>query len=110
MAMMRTLLLLAIFFGMLLACGDSPIEADPKEGAPSKGQLMFNAQCALCHGRKGDLCLSGAKNLALSVLERDQMIAVVTNGKGAMMAYKTVFGKKEIEAVVDHVITLRKPS
>jgi hypothetical protein len=36
------------------------------------------------------------------------MIAMVTNGKGAMMPYKNVLTPKQIEAVVDHARKLRK--
>lgn len=110
MAMMRSVLILAVAFGMVLACGDSPVEVAAQGRAPSEGQILFNTQCALCHGRKGDLGLNGAKDLTLSIMKREEMIALVNNGKGAMMAYKTMLSKKEIEAVVDHVITLRKPA
>ena len=37
----------------------------------------------------------------------EEMIALVTNGKGAMAAYKNVLTKAEIEAVVEHVRTLQ---
>ena len=52
--------------------------------------------------------MNGAKDLGLSSLTRVEMIAMVTNGKGAMMPYKNVLTPKQIEAVVDHVRTLRK--
>lgn len=62
--------------------------------------------CTLCHGNDGKLNLSGAKDLSLSTLTRDEMIRQVSEGKGAMMAYKNVLTRREIEAVVDHVRTL----
>ncbi len=71
---------------------------------------MFNANCAMCHGRKGDLGMSGAKNLVTSILERKEVIAMITNGKGAMMPYGTTLTKEQIEAVTDHVLTLRRAS
>jgi cytochrome c6 len=91
-----------------LACGDGHASA-PAEGGPvSKGEELFNTNCTLCHGRKGDLGMNGAKDLTVSVLTREQMIAMVTNGKGAMMPYKNVLTAKQIELVVDHARTLRK--
>lgn len=89
-----------------LACGD----ADATGAAappPADGQAVYNARCAMCHGRKGDLGLSGAKDLTMSALSRPEAIAIVTAGKGAMMPYGEQLSKKEIEAVVDHVISLR---
>lgn len=37
------------------------------------------------------------------------MIAMVRQGKGAMMPYKDVLTAKEIDAVVEYVRTLGKP-
>lgn len=93
-----------------LACGDGRASTPAtSEGDPvSKGAELFNTNCALCHGRKGDLGMSGAKDLTVSALTREQMIAMVTNGKGTMMPYKNVLTPKQIEAVVDHARTLRK--
>ncbi len=92
--------------GVLLACGSTAVdgtEAPP----PGEGEMVFNTTCATCHGRKGDLGMGGAKDLVTSILKRDEVIAIVTNGKGAMMPYGTTLSKKQIEVVVDHVLTLR---
>jgi mono/diheme cytochrome c family protein len=106
--MRRALLLIAVSVGVLLACGDAP--ADMQDKPPSPGQVIYNAQCATCHGRMGDMGLAGAKNLITSTLKREEMIAQVTNGKGGMMAYKKMLSAKEIEEVVDYALTLRKAS
>lgn len=91
---------------MLLACGSTSLD-DADAAPPSEGEMVFNTNCAMCHGRKGDLGMSGAKNLVTSTLKRDEVIAMVTNGKGAMMPYGKTLSKKQIEAVADHVLTLR---
>jgi mono/diheme cytochrome c family protein len=106
--MMRALFFVCLILGLLLACGSAPEPVSEQNPLPTEGQLIFNAQCALCHGRKGNSGLSGAKDLTISTLKRAEMIALVSNGKGAMMAYKTQLSQKEIEAVVDHAFTLRK--
>lgn len=92
----------------LLACSATdpgPGTATRADSAPD-GSKLFQMQCVLCHGRDGKLGLSGAKDLTLSALTRDQMILLVSNGKGAMMPYKNVLHVEEIEAVVDHVRSL----
>lgn len=94
-----------------LACGDGQASSSvaAADGGPaSKGEELFNTNCTLCHGRNGDLGMGGAKDLTASLLTREQMIAMVTNGKGAMMPYKNVLTPKQIEAVVDHARKLRK--
>jgi len=73
----------------------------------SIGESLFNANCALCHGRKGDLGMSGAKDLTKSVMAREEMIAIVTKGRNGMMPYEKTLKPEEIEAVVDHARTLR---
>ena len=90
----------------LLACGegDGPVHA--QGGDP--GAQLFSTYCVLCHGDDGRLGLSGAKDLAASMLSREDMILVVRNGRGAMMGYGRVLTESEIGLVVDHVRSLEK--
>lgn len=106
MVLMRHTLLSMIITAALLACGSASME-DADAPPPTEGEMVFNTNCAMCHGRKGDLGMSGAKNLVTSALSRDEVIAMVTNGKGTMMPYGKMLTKKQIEAVADHVLTLR---
>jgi cytochrome c6 len=112
MAVMMRALLIPLFLVMAAvspACGEPPTSKAPAGGDPdTKGALVFNANCVLCHGRNGDLGMGGAKDLTLSMLSREEMIAIVTNGKGAMMPYRNVLTPKQIEQVVDHARTLRQ--
>lgn len=91
---------------LALACG----AAGTGEGTPAdEGADLFNSYCATCHGRKGNMGINGAKDLTVSTLSREEMIAVVTNGRRLMMAYKGTLRPKEIEQVVDHALSLRTP-
>lgn len=69
---------------------------------------LYNLNCKLCHGNDGKLGLSGAKDLAASILTRDERIAIIRNGKGGMAAYKEVLTKKEIEALADYLDKFRQ--
>ncbi|MBK8340236.1 MAG: cytochrome c [Flavobacteriales bacterium] len=104
---MRTAPLFAILG--LLACSSTPdgTASTSASSGPLDGAKLFQMQCTLCHGRDGKLGLSGAKDLTVSALTREQMLLLVSNGKGAMMPYKSVMRPEEIEAVVDHVRSLR---
>jgi mono/diheme cytochrome c family protein len=106
MVLMRRCLLFMSTAAALLACGNASV-GDAEAPPPTEGEMVFNTNCAMCHGRKGDLGISGAKDLVASTLSRDSVIAMVTNGKGAMMPYGKTLSKKQIEAVADHVLTLR---
>lgn len=95
---------------MVLACsaaGSSP--GDPKE-PKTPGALIYKANCAMCHGRKGKLTMGGAKDLTKSTLTQEEMITVVTHGRGGMAAFEKMLSKKQIEEVVGHVRTLHEPS
>jgi mono/diheme cytochrome c family protein len=110
MAVMRLFLLPLLL--LLLACGgtsEKPVARAEPLAESGSGERIFNMQCALCHGRKGDKTLSGAKLLNKSTLTRDEMIGIVSYGKGGMMAYKETLTAQEIKAVVDHALTLRTP-
>lgn len=91
---------------LLLACSATPGDPAQLDTMPA-GERLFRAQCVLCHGNDGKLGLSGAKDLTRSELTREEMIALVSQGKGAMMAYRNVLRPAEIEAVVDHVRSLK---
>ena len=69
--------------------------------------MLFDTHCTLCHGADGKLKMGDAKDLSISTLTREEMIAVVTHGRGTMMPYKQVLSAEEIEQVVDHVRTLK---
>jgi len=106
MALKRTFLAGGLISLLVLSCGgDAGTSAAPSDGR-SRGAALFSTNCTLCHGKDGKLGISGAKDLTVTTLTKEEMIALVTNGKGAMTAYKNVLTKAEIDAVVEHVRTL----
>lgn len=106
--MKRELIILGIPMLLMLACGSATSSETTEAVGKPRGEQLFAMNCTLCHGKEGGLGLNGAKDLRISTLTRAEMIALVTNGKGLMMPYRNTLTKAEIEAVVDHVRTLRK--
>jgi cytochrome c6 len=100
-------LLPAVFFGLACAACTAPPDEEAQEPAMTPGALLFLDQCAVCHGRQGDLGLSGAKDLRGSSLGRDEMAAVISQGKGAMAGFGAKLSAQQIGQVADHVLSLR---
>lgn len=72
------------------------------------GQALYNRNCTVCHGPKGDMKGSGAKNLQISQLNETEMQTLIQNGKNAMPAYGELYSGADLEAVITYVKTLRK--
>ena len=70
------------------------------------GKLIYEEKCKICHGADGKLGLSGAKDLTQSTLSRDEKVAIITNGKNAMVGYKEQLTADQIQAVAAYVETL----
>src|ERR1700733_8936509 len=65
---------------------------------------VFGTNCSRCHGVTG---VEGrAPNLSKSTLEKDSVIARITNGKDHMPAFHDKLSQQEISAVADWVMTL----
>ena len=72
------------------------------------GAEIFEGSCMQCHGRYGNAGLAGASDLISSSISREEVVLIIKNGKGAMQAQEDLLTEKEIEAVTDHVLSLRK--
>jgi mono/diheme cytochrome c family protein len=51
---------------------------------------------------------SGSPDLTISKMTKDEVIAIITNGKNNMPPQRDVLTKEEIAAVADYAMTLRK--
>ena len=92
------------FFVALFASGPDE-ESGAAKTAP--GASIFSASCAVCHGSQGEGGVGPV--LAGQVLTRfpdaaDQ-IAVVTNGRGGMPAFRNDLTDEEIAQVVEYTRT-----
>ena len=71
------------------------------------GQDVYTKLCQNCHGADGKLMLSGAKDLSISALTKEEQILIITKGKNAMAAYESQLSQQQIEAVADYIETLK---
>ena len=97
-----------------LAVGDvNPykLTAENTEATFKKGKELFVANCAHCHGEKGDgngpMVTSGAyagvPNYTTVLATEGQMFYSIYYGKGAMGAHSSLLNKKEIWTLVHYV-------
>lgn len=71
------------------------------------GKVLFQQNCARCHGANGKLGLNGAHDLTKSNLNAFGRTYLVTNGLGKMPAFGKKLTPTEVEQVVAYSITLR---
>ena len=105
MAMRNLVLAILVALIALVACSASG-SSGTDQHASTPGESLFKSQCVMCHGRKGNLNMSGAKDLTTSTLTEEEMIAVVSHGRGGMIGYNMTLSQEQIKEVVAHVRTL----
>ena len=74
---------------------------------PAPGQLLYQKNCARCHGANGQLGRNGAHNLSKSNLNAFGRTYLVTNGLGKMPAFGRKLTPGQVQEVVAYSLTLR---
>ena len=74
------------------------------------GAKIYAMYCTSCHGNDGQAGVSGAKNLALSELEKGGVKEMIRNGSenNKMIAYGNLLDEEEIDALADYVMEFRE--
>ncbi len=72
------------------------------------GKLVYKQNCIRCHGRNGDMCLNGARNLQQSVMPLASRIALISQGRGLMPAFSPRLTPEQVGAVARYSQTLFK--
>lgn len=80
-----------------------------------KGKELFNANCAHCHGEKGDGngpmvesgAYAGVPNYSNVLATEGQMFYSIYYGKGSMGAHNSILNKKEIWTLVHYIKRLQ---
>ena len=83
--------------------------------AQGSGGDIFKGKCAMCHGADGSASTGMGKSMGLKPLSSPEvqkmsdadLIALITNGKGKMPAYKGKLSDADISAVAKYVKTLK---
>lgn len=99
---------LALF--MITSCGENVRKSTQKNEPAHPGKVVYDSQCARCHGSNGKLGMGGAKDLSVSKLIPVEMITVISYGSsaGLMPAYKDMLSEDEINAVALYIETTLK--
>lgn len=96
---------------LLFACGSKEVKSEKPASSESKpvvdGAKIYKQNCELCHGPDGKLGANGSKNLTVSELDLNARIAMVSKGKGVMMAFENILSLSEIKAVSEFTMTLK---
>ena len=85
----------------------------PAAQAAADGKALFDAKCAMCHGKdgvakpmaKGSANFNDVKWQAATKAEAIE--TVITDGKGKMKGYKDKMSAEEIKAVAAYVKTIK---
>ena len=71
------------------------------------GKVLFQQNCARCHGANGKLGLNGAHDLTKSNLNDFGRVYLVVNGLGKMPAFKAKLTAAQVQQVVAYSLTLK---
>ena len=112
--MKKVYLFSLVILATIWACGGSDATGGDASSSSSSsraeasidGKALYKQNCVTCHGLYGDMGASGAANLQQSILPVEERIAVVTNGRGAMTAFKAILDEEEIAAVSAYTMEL----
>ena len=80
--------------------------AAARAAAPAPGQVIFQQNCARCHGKDGRLGANGAHDLTKSNLNAFGRTYLVTNGMGKMPAFGKTLTPAQVAQVVAYSLTL----
>lgn len=93
-----------------VSCGDvstNSAQVSNEDDMANYGRNLYETQCILCHGEKGNAKIAQAADLSISKLEETVVGDRIYHGKGTMPAYKDKLGEPEINALSKYVISLR---
>ncbi len=76
-------------------------------GAAHADTALYAKKCASCHGKDGKPTAvgqkMGAKDLGATKLSEQELVAVISGGKGKMTAYKEKLTEAEIQSLAKYV-------
>lgn len=109
-------LLVFLFIALLLTAINLLPSIAEENGPLKKGERLYDSNCAVCHGDKGNGKTWVSETLnpkpqdftdpkVIKTLTKKRMIQSITNGRAgtAMQPFKTQLSKDEIELLVDYI-------
>jgi mono/diheme cytochrome c family protein len=107
-------LILLGLFSFFISCQSSEESSDITTVSSLPGNKLYEQNCISCHGKKGDLGVSGATDLGQSQKTLEEKITFIKlgSGDGIMQPYGKDNGghlsDEEVEKVAAYVETLAK--
>jgi len=97
---------------LLLSCTTNSSKTNFEQTSPTteiNAKALYTLHCEACHGMDGAKGISGAANLKISKITDSQIQYTIENGneKGMMPFKDIISSKKEIDALVIFVKSLR---
>lgn len=92
------------------SCADS---SSNEFGEEMSGEKLYAQKCASCHGKKGNLGVSGAADLSTSTKSLEEKIEFIQKGSsnGVMQPYGENFGgslnDSQIQKLAEYIETLK---
>lgn len=111
-----TIIMMMLFYGFyLVGCagnghGQNDTEARTISPNPQPfvaGKVLFENNCAVCHGNDGTAGIAGAANLQLGKGAVVTLVQTISAGHNGMPAFKGRLSEKEIKAVANYVHSLQ---
>lgn len=73
---------------------------------PEMVRKLYHAKCSICHGADGKLGVANSKDLSLSVLNKEEVVAMIRYGKNTMPP-QTTLTDEQVDALADFTLNLR---
>jgi mono/diheme cytochrome c family protein len=107
--MKKALVFFAVGFGILaIASCEQPSMVNAETGE-ADGEKVYTYYCTSCHGLAGDRMAGNAPDLSKSLLDDNGIRQMILYGsEKGMAAYQSMIKDKELDALVEHVKSLRK--
>lgn len=108
---MKRYFVVFIIIIVFASCGEvstNSAQVSNEDDMANYGKNLYETQCILCHGEKGNAKIAQAADLSLSKLDETAIGDRIYHGKGTMPAYKDKLGEPEINALSKYVISLRR--
>ena len=108
MAVLSLLMIISAYGLAEMSRKHKAVEGNTEAITLNNGQDIYSANCVKCHGDDGKLGLMGASDLSTTQLDKNGIIDIIKNGKGAMVGFNRELTDKGINMVADHVQSLKK--